>query len=560
VTPAPAGAHPHRLRQIASVLAKHGLGSLLDVVGLHRLTSLRHAASAVSESPVSLDHPTTPERVRLALAELGITFIKLGQILSARPDVLGPRYADELAKLQDQAPAIPFEPIRQAIEAELGGPLDRVFASLDPTPLAAASIGQAHAATLRDGTRVVVKVRRPGAVEQVEQDLGLLRNLAATASRRWEAAREYDLVGLVEQFAETLRAELDYAREGHNVERFGANFRRDATIHIPRVYWHATTSRVLTLERIEGTKISERAALDAQGIDRASLAQRAVGLQLRMVFEHGFYHADPHAGNVFVEPSGRLALVDFGMVGTVDESTRRQITDILLAVSDENPEDLADALLSAGVTRGHVDRAALARDLEVIQGRYYRRPLHEIRMGPLVGEVLGAAHRHRLVLPARLALLVKTMVMSEGLGAQLDPDFRLAAALAPFGRRMLARRYRPRAVARDARRFGVEAARLGAGLPRRVHRLLGDVERGAIEVGVQPRGLDPVLRRLERLVNRLVLGILAAAFINGLAVLLASTHSTGWEAWNGRFFEAGFLLVTVLGLYLALTIMRSGRA
>ncbi|HEU5315473.1 MAG TPA: AarF/ABC1/UbiB kinase family protein [Chloroflexota bacterium] len=558
--PAPRVPHPHRLRQIAGVLARHGFGSLLDALGLHRLVPVRHARRLVPGDLHPPDHHTTPERLRLALAELGITFIKLGQILSARPDVLGPQYAAELAKLQDHAPAVPVDAIREVIAAELGRPPEEVFASFDPVPLAAASIGQAHAATLPDGSRVVVKVRRPGAVEQVEQDLGILQALAATAARRWEPARDFDLVGLAQQFADTLRAELDYAREAHNVERFAADFRDDPTVHIPRVHWHATTNRVLTLERIEGIKISDRVAIDAAGIDRPTLARRAVRVQLRMLFENGFFHADPHAGNVFVEPAGRLALVDFGMVGTVDERTRQQLTDVLLAVSAEDPDDLADALLSVGITRGHVDRAALARDLQAVQAHYYRRPLHEIRIGPLVGEALGVAHRHRLVLPPHLALLLKTMVMSEGLGALLDPEFRLATAVAPYARRLLARRYQPRFVAREAQRFGLDAARLGAGLPRRVHRLLADVERGAIEVGVQLRGLDPVLRRLERLVNRLVLGILAAAFVNGLAVLLASTRAAGWELWNERFLSAGLLFVSLLGLYLTWTILRTGRA
>ena len=272
------------------------MGYLLSTFGLERFVPLRGGIRRYARAG---RHYTRPEHVRLAIEELGATFIKLGQILSTRTDILPPEYIAELAKLQDQAPPVDSAIIVEMIVEELGYPITEVFATFDPVPVAAASIGQAHAATLPNGKEVIVKVRRPGVVEQIEEDLEIIQNLAVTASRRWEFADHYDLPGLAREFAQTLRAELDYIREGRNAERFAVNLANNPSIHIPCIYWETTTARVLTLERIRGIKINDLSALDAAGIDRPALAERAVRIILKMILEDGFYHADPHPGNFF---------------------------------------------------------------------------------------------------------------------------------------------------------------------------------------------------------------------------------------------------------------------
>ena len=244
-----------------------------------------------------------------------------------------PEYHEELAKLQDAAPPVSSDAVEEVVTAELGQPVEEMFASFDREPLAAASIGQAHAATLRDGTEVVVKVRRPGVVEKIEEDLRILQSLAVRANHRWEIAEQYDVVALAQEFAQTLRAELDYVREARNAERFAENFADDPGVHVPRVFWETSTSRVLTLERLRGIKVSDVEALDAAGIGRKELAERAARITLDMIFEHGFFHADPHPGNFFVEPDGTLGIIDFGMVGTVDERTQDQLAQLLLAIT-----------------------------------------------------------------------------------------------------------------------------------------------------------------------------------------------------------------------------------
>ncbi len=546
--------HQKRMRQIASTLARHGLGYLVGMLGLERFVPFH---KGLLKHPRRAQPYTQPEHLRMALEELGATFIKLGQILSTRTDLLPPEYLAEFAKLQDAAPTIPLAAVQETIRTELGQPIETIFATFDPAPLAAASIGQAHAATLLDGTEVVVKVRRPGVVEQVEEDLEILQHLAVTASRRWQLADQYDLIGLAQEFAQTLRAELDYIREGRNGERFAANFGDDATVHIPRIFWEASTARVLTLERIRGIKINDLAALEAAGIDRAALAERAARIILKMVFEDGFFHADPHPGNFFIEPGGRIGLIDFGMVGTIDERTQEHLVKVLLAVTSQDADRLADAFLELGVTQQQVDRSLLGRDLESLVSRYYGQALGAIELGPLLQEMLTIVRRHHLRLPTNLALLVKTVVMNEGLGTQLDPTFRFTSVLAPYAQRLMLRQYSPLFWTKRLSQAGLDAAWLGTELPQQLRRVLGELERGDLKMNMHPTDVEPVMRRFEQLVNRLVLAMIAAAFIIGLATLMASYHPSGWNPW--AFFLIGFVFAGALGVYLAWSILRSGR-
>lgn len=548
--------HLNRYRRIAEVFSQHGLGYMVGVFGLERFVAFHKGL---------LGHPrrdepyTRPEHLRMAVEELGATFIKLGQILSTRPDLMPPDYQTELAKLQDAAPHVPPEQLRELLTKELGHPPEKTFLEFDPEPLAAASIGQAHAATLEDGTEVVVKVRRPGVVEQVEEDLQILQNLAATASRRWEVAEQYDIVALTEEFSETLRAELDYVREGRDAERFAENFKDDPEVHIPRVFWETSTSRVLTLERIRGIKVDDVRTLEEAGIDRRELAERAVRITLDMIFEHGFFHADPHPGNFFVEEGGVLGIIDFGMVGTVDERTQDQLARLFLAITSQDSDRLVDAFLELGMSRRRVNRPRLRQDLERLTSRYYGRPLGEIPLGALLEEALAVVRHHRLQLPPNMVLLFKMAIMNEGMGARLDPDFHLATVISPYAERLILRQYSPARLAQQLGRTSMEAAQLGAELPQQLRRLVGEIERGSLEFGMRPEGFEPVMRRLERLVNRLVLAIIAAAFIGGSAVLMSVYHPFGWEGLLGPFFAVGFVIASGLGLYLAFSILRSGR-
>lgn len=500
-----------------------------------------------------------PEHLRSALEELGATFIKLGQILSTRADLLPPDYLAELSKLQDSAPAVPLEAIREAVLKELGQPVEQIFLEFDPKPLAAASIGQAHAATLKDGAEVVVKIRRPGVVEQVEEDLKILKELANAVTGRLEFADRYDIPGIVEEFSETLRAELDYIREGHNAERFAENFANEPGLHIPRVYWETSTSRVLTLERIRGTKISDVASLDKQGIDRPALARFATDVVMRMVCEHGFFHADPHPGNFFIESDGAIGLIDFGMVGILDEQTQDHLADLLIYINHQDADCLVDVLLDLGVSRKRIDRASLRHDVQHLLSNYWGLPLGELRITALLNDVFAAMRKNHLHLPSNLSLLLKTVIMIEGLGVKLDPKFRMTTALESYADRLIMRKYSPLKLIRNLGQASLDLARLGAEMPQQLRRIVNAAENGSLQVGMRPEGFEPIINRVERISNRIVLGVIAAAFINGLAVLASVYRPPGWESWAWVVFTVGFLCALTLGLYLAINIMRPRR-
>jgi ubiquinone biosynthesis protein len=319
-------------------------------------------------------------------------------------------------------------------------------------------------------------------------------------------------------------------------------FAADPTVHIPAVYWQTTTARVLTLERIDGIKIDNVAALDAAGINRSDVAARVTRMILTMVFEHGFFHAE---------------LIDFGMVGSLNQQTRERLVDLLLAITAGDAESLVDAFLDLGTVQTWVNRNQLRNDLDTLLARYGDRSLGEITIGPLIVEAQAIVRRHHLHLPTDLALLLKTVVMSEGLGQRLDPSFRLMDALALFAERMMLQVYSPVRMARKLAAAGLDAARLGADLPKQLRRILNDLEQGRLSMTVQPAGMEPLLGRLERLVNRVVLGVVAAAFVVGLATLMSVFSPLDDDRWLGGFFSIGFLAAVALGVYLAWSILRS---
>jgi ubiquinone biosynthesis protein len=546
--------HLRRYRQIAEVLARHGLGWLHDASGLERFSPFNLTIGDQDSSAL-----TPPVRVRLAIEELGAAFIKLGQFLSTRADLLPPEYQTELARLQDSAPPFDSESACERIEAELGRPVTEIFASFDSDPMAAASIGQAHAARLRDGTEVVVKVRRPGVARQVEEDLEILQNLASAMTRRWKFAAVYDVAGLAQEFAQTLRVELNYLQEARNAETFAKNFARDPNVHIPRVFWDLTTSRVLTLERIRGIKISDLGSLEQNGIDRRMLARRGTQVILKMIFDDGFFHADLHPGNFFIEPDGRFGLIDFGMVSRLDDRSQEQLASLVLSLTNEDYDQLVGALMEMGVTSSRVDRRRLRRDLEHLIAPYYGRPLGELNLTPMINDALEIVRRHQMHLPSNLALLLKTIIVAEGLGARLDPDYRILTVIAPYANELLMKLYSPSRWSRKMKRAGLDIAWLSAEAPQQLRRLMGEIERSGFQFGMRPESFEPLIVRLERLANRIVLGILAAAFIVGLATLLSVYHPPGWESWAGALFAIGFFFALVLGIYLAWSILHSGR-
>ncbi|MET0934021.1 MAG: AarF/ABC1/UbiB kinase family protein [Mycetocola sp.] len=543
-----------RYQEIAETLGRHGLGFLATAVGVSHWARIAKGSSA---PPLLNPARTVPERLRLVLEELGPTFVKLGQLLSTRPDLLPPDYISELSKLQDDAPPVASEAIIEAIRAELGADPNQIFTEFDEHPLASASIGQAHRAVLVDGTEVVVKVRRPDAVRKVNEDLEILQNLADRASRIWEPARTYNLHGLVQEFALTIRGELDYLREAQNAERFAANFAGRTDVSIPRVFRETTTSRVLTLERVSGIRINDVAALDAADVDRPALARTGAKIMLRMIFEDGFFHADPHPGNLFVQADGSITLIDFGMVGDLDPDLQDRFVDFLIAFTRRQPDQLADALIDLSVTAGTGDIDRLRENLASFVADYSDKPLSEVSFAHLASELLAIVRQQRLQLPREVALIFKVLIMMEGIGVQLDPDYDLMGVLTPYVRRLLRERLSFSAMSRRLIRASADTGALMIEMPTRLRRLLDRADRSGIEVHLRASELEPLVGRTERIGNRLVAGLIAAALINGVGSLVANEKR--WRSWEGALLGAGLTAVSSLTGYLLWTSRRRHR-
>lgn len=542
-----------RLRQIVSTMARHGFGFLVVQLGLERLVPFQRGLLGHAKRPQPY---TRPEHLRLAVEELGTTFIKLGQVLSTRPDLLPADYVAELRKLQDAAPSVPYDAVAEVIHRELGAPPEEIFQEFDRLPTASASIGQVHRAVLPGGEEVVVKVQRPGVEVVVERDLEILLDLARLAAERTAWGARYDLVGLVEEFGFTLLEELDYTREGRNADRFRELFADNPTLYVPEVYWDYSTRRVLTMERISGIKISDVAALDAAGIDRRMVAGRSVAIMLQEVFVHGFFHADPHPGNFFVMEGERIGLMDFGMVGRLDETTKAALLRIAVAVTRQDADRLLDALMAAGLAGGAASRVALKRDLRHLIGRYQGRPIKEIAARQFVHEVLTVARRHHLQLPTELVQLAKVIAMSEGLGAQLDPEFKLFEFAAPYFQQFWLQGRSPLALSRKLATDALDLADLAVGLPRRVERLLTQLEHDGLQTTTRLVGLEPVMRELSHAANRLSISILTAALVVALGLLMQFYHPPFWNRTAGALFFFAVLATAGLGTWLLWSMAR----
>lgn len=544
-----------RERQIAETLARHGLGFVVEVVGLGGLVPFHHGLLGHERRA---DPYRRAEHLRLALQDLGPCFVKLGQLLSTRSDLLPPDITSELAQLQDAVPPVSGQIIRDQLRQSLGEERLSQIVGLDPDhPLASASLGQAHAARLRDGTEVVVKVRRPGVKQQVETDLRVLRRLSERAALRWDAAADYDLVGLTDHLSRTIMRELDYEREARAAERFRAMFAERPAIHIPRVIHQLSDGDVLTLERIRGTKVSDVAALDAAGIDRHALALRATRSTAEMIFEAGFFHADPHPGNLIIEADGTIGLIDFGMTGELTARQRADLSAFLAALTVQDHARAADALIRLAPSRRAVDRRALAGDLG---GLLARQPetLAEFDLARFVADVLALLRRYAMPLTGDLALLAKVLIMVEGLGRRLDPALRPQQVLAPYARELLARELSPAAMARQFGELARETMVLGREMPETLRRVLGAIADGEVDVHLHAGDLELLMTRAERLGNRVVAGVLAAALIQALAQMTA-VDPDRWRPRERPLFAAGAGATGVLASYVIWSARRGTR-
>ncbi len=492
-----------RYREILVVLARHGIGVVDDELFKHEAGDRARA-----------------EHLRRACEELGTMFIKLGQVLSTRTDLLPEVYRAELAKLQDEVPPLPEHVIADVIREDLGAPPDRIFAFFDQTPLASASIGQVHVAQLFDGREVVVKVRKPGVDELVQIDLEILTGLLDEWSPRFPVLEEYDARGLVGEFSDTLRAELDYAREAANVMFFRETFKNELGIKVPDVINEYSKNRVLTEERLKGRKASDVADLPKPR--RAAISRRIVRFVLEPAFERGVFHADPHPGNLLLQEDDTLCVLDFGKVGRLTPEQRRRVADIFIAIGRSDAQRLTDRLIEITTPMHPIDRALVTTEVDRMLQQYANAALSNVHIGDALGDLLQLARRHRLRLPGNLVQFLKTLAMAEGLLLKIHPESSFADYLRPMAGKLVLQGFVGRPGADHLRDSALDLAELASDLPRRLDRILGEIERGNLRIWTRIEDLDALLKRVEQVAARTNATILVAACIIGLAMVISS--------------------------------------
>lgn len=534
----------NRWREILTILSKYGLAGWIGRFDLPVVKGILK-----NREGELLGHLSRETRIRLAIEELGPTFIKLGQILSTRPDQIGIPLAEELQKLQTDVPADDSDAVRATIESELDAPLDTMFIDFDNAPIASASIGQVHRARLAGGADVVVKVQHAGIERRMAVDLDILAGLAQLAEMLPELA-PYRPQAMVAEFRRVVRRELDFSREARNLELFARNFRRNQHVRIPRSYLELSTGRVLTMEWLDGWRFSDPQLAAESQSDLGQVARYGAEMYLEMIFHHGFYHADPHPGNLMLLDDGTIGLVDFGMVGRLDEQMREDIESMLLAIVTQDAQMLTSLVMRLGAVPAGLDEAALSVDLSEFVSHYANQPADAFDLAGALSEMVEIIQRYHIVLPSSLAMLIKVLIMLDGTGRLLAPHFSLMELVQPYQRKLLQRRLSPARQIRKMRRIFSELEQLAEILPRRLRDILQQVDAGKFDVHLDHRGLEPS-------VNRLVLGMMASALFLGSSLMLAQ------RVWPIREVSVpgvlGMALSLFLGWRLLKAISKSGR-
>lgn len=545
-----------RYLNIVRVLSTYGFDQALEMLGLADMVV--RSRRLFRRTKPDIAKLTAAERMRLALEELGPTFVKLGQILSTRPDVIPHAFVREFEKLQDNVPSFPFEEVLAQITEELGGPVEQFFAEIDPTPLAAASIAQVHRARLKTGEEVVIKVRRPGIVAVVESDISALMALAGLAERHVSGSELYDPVGVVREFARTIRREMDFSREGHTIEKFRDNFAKTPWMYFPCVYWEQSSRGILTMEYVAGVKVSDREKLSGQGLDGRLIARRGADSFLEMVLTHGFFHGDIHPGNVLIMPDNVICLLDYGIVGRLDEGLKTFLTDILSAIVKRDMDEVVSLLLFAGDISDNLDIRALKRDLFNFIDGYYEIPLKEIEVGRMLMEFIDIITLYSIRIPPDLMLLAKSLVLIEGMGRALDPAFDMVEHLKPFIMKSFRQKVSPLRISRDINQILFSYLNLARNIPRDLKEIINRINRNKFKIDLEHRGLDKFTTEFDRSINRLSTSMFLAAMIIGSSIIMHTDK--GPKIWGFPMFAfMGYTVAGIVGLWLVYAIIRSGR-
>ena len=549
--------HLNRYQRILRVLFKYGFNDLVD--RLHIDQYLESGLQMINRKPrEQIARLSRPERLRLVFEELGPTFIKLGQLLSTRPDLIPAEYLDELARLQDEVPPFSLAEVHAIFREELGRSPDEVFHYFDAEPLAAASIGQVHRARLDSGAEVVVKVQRPDIENVIAVDLEILAHIAGLMEQYLEEVQGHRPTAIVQEFARSLSREIDFAVELANIQRFARQFERNPAIHVPLVYPELSTQRVLVMEYVLGIKASMTTQLREQGYDLPLIAERGATLVMEQIFVHGFFHADPHPGNVFILPDNVVCFIDFGQMGRLSRKDREDFTDLVLDLVAGDERTIVDGVLQVTVQLGEVDREALGRDLGSLMDLYLYRPLDELEAGRILQDLLDLVTRHKLTFKPAFYQMMKALSTVEGVGLMLDPKLELIRLARPFMRRIRLERMRPARLAEEIARTGSGYLQLLRELPEELRAILRQLRGGRMRIEFEHHGLQALGAALDRVSNRIAFAIVLAALIVGSSLIVLSDIPPHWHDIP-VIGLLGFLVAGIMGFWLLLSIIRHGR-
>ncbi len=547
--------HLQRYNRILQVLLKYGFSDLINRLHIDQYLESGWQRLRGNQPEERVERLSRPERLRLAFEELGPTFVKLGQLLSSRPDLLPPAYLEELARLQDKVPPVPWEEIDAVFRRECGASAEAIFPEFQHEAMAAASIGQVHRARLESGQEVVVKVRRPGIAQLIGVDLEIFAHIAVLMEQYLEELRGHSPSAVVDEFAASLSRELDFSIELANIQRFALQFRGKRTLHVPAVYPELSTSRILVMEYIDGIKASDVAQLRAKGYDLPLIAERGANLVMEQIFQHGFFHADPHPGNLFILPDNVICFIDFGQMGRLSRQDREDFTALVLSLVRKNEQELVNSVLKTTIQLQEVNRERLERDLVFFRDRYLYQPLHKLEAAKVFQDLLTLVTRHRLSFKPSLYLMMKALSTLEGVGLMLDPELELFSLAKPFMQRLQYERMQPKRLLEDAAELGGSYLHLLRALPVELQILLQQLQNGQLRIGFVHRGLKPLEQTLERVSNRIAYAIVLAALIVGSSLIVLSGIPPHWHNVPviGLF---GFLLAACMGFALLLSILR----
>ncbi|MFQ5809185.1 MAG: ABC1 kinase family protein, partial [Armatimonadota bacterium] len=496
-------------------------------------------------------------RIRMALEELGGTYVKLGQAISTRSDLVPPEVVAELRKLQDEVPPFEFRDARRVIQEEFGAEPDELFGHLEQEPAAAASLGQVHHGQLKTGEPVAVKVQRPGIAEAIDTDLQVLRWIAQLLEGRAQWAARGQLGQLVEEFGRGLREELAYTREGHNADRLRGNVGSQSDVYVPRVYWSLTTSRVLTLERVDGAKLADAEAVEAAGVERSAVAETIARTVLRQILLDGFFHGDPHGGNVLLLPDGRVAFVDFGAMGWLGRELRQRLIGLVDAMFDEDAGAVCDELIALGRVRPDTDLHALEREMDVLLGQIQQLEHEEMAIGRSIQVLMELIFQYGIRMPSEFARVMKTLILTEGVCRTVYPDFDFREVLAPLVRQAVG----PRTVSQmvdDLIRVGKDLQRHARQVPRQLSQILTKIESDRLKLRVEYDDIQEPMGRLDIIANRISYSLVVSAILVASA-LMSQADPSEFFGLGGKLGLTGFLVAGIMGFWLLYCIFRSGR-